>query len=219
MISKINLPPKLILCYISTLKKPIELYESKEDPLIQLIKEYSEIDKFENEILSKKMEFFYLNRKKVLFILYEKDQNINIKSNDEYHFSDLFYLILLIEENINIVNFEYSFDFVENIENIFRNDNSKNDLIKLKIIYNLTQNIDLDRIRSNEFIKETEKIIDSLGIIKELNLYRNVNINNIFGKKIDEIYGDILEALIKTNKIINYDYNYKIIKQLDLENN
>jgi len=218
MISKINLPPKLILCYISTLKKPIELYESKEDPLIQLIKEYSEIDKFENEILSKKMEFFYLNRKNVLFILYEKDQNINIKSNDEYHFSDLFYLILLIEENINIVNFEYSFDFVENIENIFRNDNSKNDLIKLKIIYNLTQNIDLDRIRSNEFIKETEKIIDSLGIIKELNLYRNVNINNIFGKKIDEIYGDILEALIKTNKIVNYDYAYKIIKQLDLEN-
>ena len=68
----------------------------------------------------------------------------------------------------------------------------------------------------NEF---KNKISNSLGIIKDLNVYINENIINIiFEKKIDEIYGDIIVALIRTNKIVDYKYSVNIISQLDLEN-
>ena len=45
-----------------TLKMPFELKESEKDPSIQLIKEYSEIEKIYK---AKKMGFLYIHRKKI----------------------------------------------------------------------------------------------------------------------------------------------------------
>jgi len=201
----------------STLKNSFELKESEKDPFIQLIKEYSEIEKI---CEAKKMGFLYIHRKKVQNLLYDLDKIININSNDNFNFSDIFYLILLINEDNNFATYEYSFDFINKLESIFQEDNSKNALIKSKIIYDLTKNIDLNKYNNNLY-KIKAKFKDSFGIIEGLNVYDNetVNVNILFDKKkVDEIYGDILDALIKTNKISDYEFSYNIIQKLDLEN-
>ena len=201
----------------STLKNSFELKESEIDPFIQLIKEYSEIEKI---CEAKKMGFLYIHRKKVQNLLYDLDKIININSNDNFNFSDIFYLILLINEDNNFATYEYSFDFINKLESIFQEDNSKNALIKSKIIYDLTKNLDLNK-DNNNLNKIKVKFKDSFGVIEGLNVYDNeiVNVNLLFNKKkVDEIYGDILDALIKTNKISDYEFSFNIIQKLDLEN-
>ena len=215
MISKI-----IHLCLNSISTKPFELNRSKNDPIIKLIKDYLEIENIFNE--RKKMGFLYLSRKNVYHLLYDSDKNININSSDNFNLSDLFYLILLIVENRKFVTFDYSLDFIKD----FKNDNTKNAFIKSKIIYDLYISNPMRNIynkktnlenKFNEFIKNLSN--NSLGIIKDLDVYNNEDLTKIiFGKKIDEIYGDIIVALIRTNKIVNYKYSIKLINQLDLEN-
>jgi hypothetical protein len=54
-----------------TLKMPFELKKSEKDPSIQLIKEYSEIEKIYK---AKKMGFLYIHRKKIQNLLYDLDK-------------------------------------------------------------------------------------------------------------------------------------------------
>jgi hypothetical protein len=107
----------------------------------------------------------------------------------------------------------------------FQNDNTKNAFIKSKIIYDLYINNPMRNIYNkkknleNEVNEFKKKINNSLGIIKDLNVYNNENLNNvIIEKKIDEIYGDIIVALIRRNKIVDDKYSVNLINQLDLEN-
>ena len=120
----------------STLKNAFELKNSEKDPSIQLIIKDSKIEKIDE----KKMGFLYIHRKEVQNLLYDFDKIINIDSIDNFKFSDIFYLILLINEDKNFVTYKYSFDFIKQLESIFQKDNSKNDLIKSKIIYELNNN-------------------------------------------------------------------------------
>ena len=200
----------------STLKNAFELKNSEKDPSIQLIIKDSKIEKIDE----KKMGFLYIHRKEVQNLLYDFDKIINIDSIDNFKFSDIFYLILLINEDKNFVTYKYSFDFINNLETIFKMDDSKNDLIKSKIIYELTKNLESNK--DNKNIEKTKiKFKDSFGEIEGLNVYDNktVNVNIIFDKKnLDEIYGDILDALIRTNNFVDYKFSYNIIKKLDLEN-
>jgi hypothetical protein len=200
----------------STLKNAFELKNSEKDPSIQLIIKDSKIEKIDE----KKMGFLYIHRKEVQNLLYDFDKIINIDLSDNFKFSDIFYLILLINEDKNFVTYKYSFDFINNLETIFKMDDSKNDLIKSKIIYELTKNLESNK--DNKNIEKTKiKFKDSFGEIEGLNVYDNktVNVNIIFDKKnLDEIYGDILDALIRTNNFVDYKFSYNIIKKLDLEN-
>ena len=84
----------------------------------------------------------------------------------------------------------------------------------------ITKNLDFNK-NNNNIDKTKIKFKDNFGVIEGLNVYDNeiVNVNIIFNKKkVDEIYSDILNALIRTNNIVNYEFSYNIIKKLDLEN-
>ena len=68
-----------------------------------------------------------------------------------------------------------------------------------------------------EIEKENRKIIkNNIEIFKEIGLI--LNEDDILKKKIDEIYIEIINALISSKKIEDFEYSYNILEQLDLKN-
>ena len=118
---------------------------------------------------------------------------------------------------IELQNFDYSSEFIENINNINIDEIYKKVLYS-KIIIDLINNINQEKeeeIDTLEKIKEyNKKIIDDN--LSEFN--KIINNKDIFEDKIDEIYSSILEKLIRNNEFRDYDYVFKIVKQLDYEN-
>ena len=139
--------------------------------------------------------------------------------------SYFFYLSLLINEEKEIVNYSYSYDLINELELKNRNNNVLIRLITSKIILELIDNFkgldNTENEKYNEKIEELTKynedyIKNNVINFQEYNL--NYNYDNIINNKIDYIYIDIINALIKNRKLEEYDYTYDIIKLLDLEN-
>ena len=212
---------KVLLCQYETIKEPFEI--SQKDPIFQLLSKFSEIKFILNQDIKKLnlnlMKIFYFNKKKINEILYEAQKIINIDNIIDNKLSDYFYLTLLIEDNIDIVNYEYSLDFINIIFNQLKQDNNNNykKIILSKIIIELINNYKgtdnynkalhygkLNEIENSDYIKKSKESIKELG----LNIDENI----------DKIYSDIIIKLIKENKIDDYENTYKIINELDLEN-
>ena len=173
------------------------------------------------------IKFIYLYREWFHKILYDREEIAKIdlgeqKKNLYYNF----YLNLLIKENPEIINYTYSLDFIKTI-NIER----KNTLQKYKSIMFSKIIVDLidnyrrtDEYNENEesfeleeIEKENTQIIkNNIEVFKEIDL--NLNKDDILKKKIDEIYFDIINALISSRKFEDFKYSSNILEQLDLEN-
>ena len=193
------------------------------------------------EILEKtykinKIEFvklLYFNRNSIYNILYENEEIISLKWEGISDLSYYFYVSLLIYKNVNIISVSYSLEFIKELYNQNININ-KNDIYKkiilskiiLDLIDNYKQCIDIeddDDDNDNNNDNELEKIenYNSNLIEKNIYIFKNINLNynlkDIKKKNIDEIYIDIIEALIINNKTKPYEYTYNIISQLNLE--
>ena len=173
------------------------------------------------------IKFIYLYREWFHKILYDREEIAKIdfrekKKNLYYNF----YLNLLIKENPEIINYTYSLDFIKTI-NIER----KNTLQKYKSIMFSKIIVDLidnyrrtDEYNENEesfeleeIEKENTQIIkNNIEVFKEIDL--NLNKDDILKKKIDEIYFDVINALISSRKFEDFKYSSNILEQLDLEN-
>ena len=124
------------------LKEPFEIGEEQNNQNISLIDKFDEI---QNAFLSNNdnsIKFLYFNRKKILKILYDEGKNIIIDNNTKIdNLSNYLYLILLIESDKDLVNFEYSLDFINNIYDQLKKDNSKYKKILLStILFKLKKN-------------------------------------------------------------------------------
>ena len=172
------------------------------------------------------IKFLYFNKDNVHQILYENEIIININLDDnKKSISYIFYLSLLIMDNIDIVNYSYKIDYIRKINDYYRNEKDKYLLIiASKIIIDLINNFkgteDYDKYENelNSIIEERKKIINNnIDIFNEINL--NINIKDLLSKKIDEIYIEIIKALFMSKKF-DEDYSYisNIIDQLDLIN-
>ena len=197
------------------------------DPLTNIISHYEQIEYLSKLNNINILKYFYFSRNKIHKILYDKENLINIEFVHEistklsYHF----YLNLLIDEDVNISNYSYSYDFIEQINNLQKGINGKYTKIFLaKIIIGLIQNYEQSDEYNEENEEELEKIKNenldviknNIIIFKELNL--NLNEKDILDKKIDILYSEIIKSLIINENIENYDFSYNIINQLDLEN-
>ena len=164
------------------------------------------------------IEFLYFNRKYIHKILLNDNEIITIKNNYyENNLSSNFYLSLLIEEDLNTINYQYSIEYIQELYNKYKKIKGKfKALIICKIIKLLIQNYKQTDIYDND------KEENELSKIEEQNekiIQDNSNkIENIITKKIDEIYIEILINLINNKKFEDYDYSYNIINQIDLEN-
>ena len=94
----------------SLIKKSLEfglLEINNNDPILQLLQNYSEFIEIQN-YLNKSLFFklLYFNRVKFHQILYDEGETFYICC-DNIEISSLFYITLLIEENKDIINYEY----------------------------------------------------------------------------------------------------------------
>ena len=227
---KEKIPKKLLLSYYSTINYSFEI--NNKNPIFNLISNFSEVKNILEDNNSDKLKFLYFNRNKIHKILYEIDEIIKI---DSYiinkNLSTFFYLILLIQGNKDIINYEYSLNFIKDIYNHYKNDNNNNNInifkniTITKIIIELVRNYKGTKIYDEEKDKDEldkienyyiNKIKNNLNTINELGF--ELNENNIKKIKIDEIYIEIINKLIITNKIDDYKYTFNIINQLDLIN-
>ena len=181
-----------------------------------LISTYSELIEILNTI-ENKTKFFYLDKEAIYEIMYQEEEVIPIESM-KYDYSFIYYLSLLIKENKEMVNFNFRFDFIKEIDN--ENNNQENELKKLfisRIILDLIYNY--EGMEKNEELKEIKEknkkyIIDNMEVFNKYNL----NLENIEEISLEKLYLNILIELIENKKLENYDFANDILTKLDLEN-
>ena len=227
-----SLSKKLNLAYYTIIKNDIIdiINTDKKDinqlnPFTKIIFNFKEIENLLEIKDQKIIKIFYFNRNRVHDILYEKEEIIKINYIEEKKsLSFYFYLDLLIKDNL-LLNYNYSFDFIKQINDLQKNNNSClfEQIIISKIIIDLINNYTeteyFEESLSNELKKireENLKIIES--IINEFNQNLNFEIEVIKSEKIDKVYLYIIKSLIKRKKFEEYEYTDKILSQLDLEN-
>ena len=221
-----NLTFKIILSYFSTLNKPQE----KRDPIFSLIYVLNEILSILNSNgLDKNYltQFLYFNKNSIHNILFDNEEQIKLINNvEKYSLSYLFYLSLLIRDNPDLVFYLYSIEYISKLHNMNRNNNNIYEKIIIsKIVLELIENYKnrddfMYENRNREALQELENsnkqiIRNNINIFREIDL--NLSLEEIVIKKVDELYWDIINSLIRSKKIQIYDYSYNILKQLNLE--
>ena len=189
------------------------------DPLIQFYYDFSyKIHNFYN------LEYLNYNIDKIDIDLYNNDKIINIpplkSSEDKLLFQYYFYIDLLINYNINIINFEFSIDIIKNIIKKQIKDSSEiKKIIRSKIVIDLINsyegfNLNTDELKAINIKTSLDILKNSCDIFKKMNIEIKNNIKNI---KLEEIYIKIIISLIENRKLEDYNYAYDIIEQLNLE--
>ena len=217
-----SLSKKILIAYQIALRGEMnDNFDGKfeNEPINKLLTNYEDIETIIKSGKERIYLFLYFVWKNVLKILWDKDSliDLNEQQNKNNNLSELFYLDLMMQEEIQ--NFDYPLEFIENINKIQNLDNNE---IYKKVIYS---KIIIDLIKN--FNQEVEN--DSLEKIEEFNnkiiednlseFNKIINNKGVFEEgKIDEIYSSILEKLIRNNEFKNYDYVLEILKQLEFEN-
>ena len=189
-----------------------------------LVKNYTELEEILKSLKESKIKFCYIHRKKIHFILYEADEIFNIDRVDKL--SDYFYLILLINEEKDLIDYSFNFDLIKQIFD--KNNQEKNELkiaITSRIInklINYFENVDNSKSDiSNDEIEKIKKENEEI-LIKNIKSFEEFDLNldkdNIMNIKLDQIYIEIIISLIKKRKFENFMYSLNVIKALDLEN-
>jgi hypothetical protein len=199
-----NFMPKVYLSYYSTINISSEIYDN--DPIYKLLSEYSDIENIQKINEGQITKFLYFNRKNVHRILYDEDKTIHFKYEEiNNNLSFYFYLILLINDMPDILNYTYDSKYIKEINNQQEenNDNLFNKIIISKIIIELANDYktsndcfnDEDETEINNIINKNLTIIqNNIETFKEItNKWTKEKINEM---KIDEIYIEIIIDLI-----------------------
>ena len=216
-----KLSTKLNILFYSSINSEIKI---NNDPIPYLLSDDSEIKNFYGWKYFTKI--LYFNMKSIHRLLYQFDLIIRIDDNAPNDLSFNYYLILLIKDEPEIINYEFSINYIKIFNKLKNNEQNKyfnifNSKITIELLNNLkngdlfNENKDGDYASKLE-IENIEYIKNYLNIFKEINL--DLNENDIINKNIDELYIDIIISLIKSCKLSNFDFTNNIFKQLDLEN-
>jgi len=191
---------------------------------LELLSSYSDIEELLKSKKLGNLKILYFNIKNTHKILYDSQ---NIISFDKFNISfesivDLFYINLLIMDNIDIINYDYSMEIMRKIVKDIKNNKNKQYKIVIfsKININLIENYiqtDIYKEEENEelCLIKNDCIENIRNFLQKFNI--NYNEKDIISNKIDTLYIKILIELIKSNKFESYEYIYNIIKELDLE--
>ena len=214
---------KLFISFIPILLETLD-YENEKNSIIS---KYDEIKKILDLKDANIYKYLYFNKKKVHDILYDKDEVITVIFLKEKIMIFYFYLNLLINENKTIINYSYSIDLINEINNLQKNNNYniyKKILISkfiIDLINNYKQSENYKEEEEKEILNKIEKENDTI-INNNFQFFKTIGLdiqkNEIISKKIDEIYIELITSLIKSKKFDSYEEIYKIISELELEN-
>ena len=233
----VNIKEKIIEQLLSliknvTPKEEIELYN------LPIIDDYNIFRTICDSLLTR--EFFSLNSiKEIKFIfqnmknfhryLYDKEEVIYISIKEEnINIAFLFYLDLLIyDDNLNcVINYSFSYEDIIKINELQKAQSEP--IIKIvigKIIIDLINHYkeleDFDEDNYEKYIKpignENKKLIEDNIKKPELKGLLEWEEKDIYAKKIDKIFIEIIEAFIKKGKFENYEYVSNILMGLDFD--
>ena len=227
---KIDQPTSLRLSLnysCSILNYQSEIY-STNDPILKLLEKLEDIKQIiDGNKIAKISKYLYFNKKFIQEILYEDNEVLDIKYNKyNNNLEFFFYLNLLIRENPDIYNYNFDIEYIVefNNENKTKTEKKLNQVIKAKLIIELSNEYLLDNDcydsdkgkELDEIIKENLNIIENNISIFEI-INKNLNMSNIIDISIDKLYVQIIIGLIETNKFENFNYAYDIICQLNLD--
>ena len=220
-----ELSKKLKLCYYSTLQQTIEC---DNDPIYKLISDFSDILSLMESEKEETMKFLFFNKSIVNKILEESEEEIELKSKENYQLSELFYLNLLMMENTELINFIYPIDYIYEI-NIYKRNISTKEMIKKIIISKIVIELVNNYIESDEYrfqdANELELLADENDkdnpdyINENRNLFSSLKIRINPNYNIIELYINIISDLIKSKKFQNPDFTHieNLVKDLELE--
>ena len=183
------------------------------------LNEIKDFYKFKTSYLLQILSF---NRIRINQLLYECEKVIDLEYTKIEHFSDFFYLVLLIEEDPIVINYIYSINLIKE-NNVSKNTSDEfKKIIISKTILNLINNYKgLEEYNDKKYeIKNLEneniKIIeDNINIINNFGL--NLDLEYIRSNNIEVIYIEIINSIFKRDIFEKFEYLQKIINQLNLE--
>lgn len=148
-------------------------------------------------------------------ILYKNDLIIHFNKNI-VDLSANFYLVFLIERNIDFVDYELNIEYLQNISYQIEVKRTRiyYKLIMSKILLELIDNY----LNSN--VNDEHENVDDLKYRAEKNIKEN---NNIFKDKdilqinIEKIYSMIIISLIQNDMLEEYDQIIQVIKEIELD--
>ena len=187
-----KLPTKLNLLYNITLVQPEKNDENdNKNPLVNLFSNLDEITPILKLNDSNYIKVLYFNRVKIHKFLYDNDEIITIKNENEENFIFYIYLSLLIEDNTSVVNYTYSTSLIDklNIQQTKLKNEKIKKIILAKIIFDLITNYENDE-KNEEFDFKRIKDFNEKIIKENINEFKIFDLkeNNIFNKNIEEIY-------------------------------
>ena len=210
---------KLLIIYYTSLNNKLKV---NNDPIPLLINKFTDVQTFLDE--KKLTKILYFNLDTVHKVLYDYDQIITISDAMENDLCFNYYLFLLIKAGEEIINYEFSKKYI-NLFKLKIKENKYYNIITYKIIIEFINNFrncnSYDEDNDNDFVSELENesreyINNNLNIFHDIKL--NLTYEDIIEKNLDELYVDIIIALIKNNKFYDYEYTLNFFKLLDLQN-
>ena len=210
---------------------------NENDPMSHLINSLEDIENIYRNYPFESKQLFYFMKDVIHKLFYDNDyifhfessdlQKVLPENSDKIKISELFYLSLLISDQPELINYSFSIDYIQKINNRFFNfsiNSSVKYIIISKLIiflinYCLEQNEeDSENIQKLESMKQ-DNITSIQNIMEKNKIFTRLNytIDDVLNKNIDKIYLDIIIFLIKTNKFSDFDYAYEIIDDLDLK--
>ena len=211
---------KLFLCYDSTIFIPVEI---ENNPISKLINNFNEVKQLSG--VSHFLKFLYFHRKIIHKILYDEDEIIYIDDINDNDLCSYIYLNFLIDDNTNVVNYKYSFEFIKKICNIQSKEDKKNNIkviLLAKIILNLIQNFD-QASDQNDIKNEKEltnfKDYNNKIISNNKNLFKDFELteNDIKRLSLEKFICQIIKTLITKDKLNESNETDNIIKIFELK--
>ena len=222
-----NLSFRLKLSFKAFNQYPLDINDNH--PLSDLINSYEYLEPFFNLDIPKMMNFFYLNKTKINNILYDSEETIKINENYfKKTFSDYFYLVLLIEHNDELINYEYKFEIIDDL--IKQKSKGKfYDLLVMKMVGKLIDNYksiednEMDSqkldILKDEFKQiRNENIQSAISELQKYNSNDDLDEEKINDLKLKDLYSVlIVNILLKSGKLEEEDIE-NIVDEMDLKN-
>ena len=227
---------KLLLSTKSLISSLILLNLNKDNALVDLISNFTDQEK--EDIIKLKhpniLLFYLLNHDQFHQILYNDDKTVEITSEHlNYEISNYFYLVLLIDKEQEIVNYEYDINIITKLIDLL-NTKSKGEyydliigIIRLKLINNYRSSTlyteDNGKEQLDKFEREIKEKIKKLDdILKRNNIdfdEKNIEVINL-----EDIYIKlIINELLKSGKIEEdkekrgEDFTINFVEQIGLE--
>ena len=196
---------------------------TKNDPTSFLIKNFEEIEPL---LKFKKFPLLGFNNKNTIHdILYYCDQIIKINDFMKNDLTSNFYLVLLIRDQPDLINYSISLKYIQDFSEQKKNEKLiYNNLINAKATVDLINNYNncdtndrdtKDDIVSNLKNENIELIKNIINKLKKFDII--LNPEDVIEMNIDELYIKIIIILINTGKLSDYEFAKEIFLQLKLD--